>query len=172
MSATVSIPAARPWLPQLLSGQPHQVVGPTDKPYLKRWYLWPQNRWCNGYLHAFLRSDDDQEMHDHPWDFLTLILKGRYTEITPTTMVVRRAGAIAYRRATWRHRVELHTDRRDWTWQIFSDGRPTERPCYTLVITGPRRRPWGFWCANGQFIPWQQFGPGSCGASATGEAKS
>ncbi len=169
MSATVSIPAPRPWLTQLLSGQPHQVVGPTQQPYLKRWYLWPQNRWCNGYLHAFLRSDDAPELHDHPWGFLSVVLKGRYTEITPTGAHLRRPGSIARRRATWRHQIELDIDRHHWTWESLTGGPPPEKPCYTLVITGPRRRPWGFWCASGRFIPWQQFRQGSC---ADGEPRS
>jgi hypothetical protein len=35
-------------------------------------------------LHHILRSDDDRDLHDHPWSFLSIVLKGGYWEHTPT----------------------------------------------------------------------------------------
>ena len=70
----------RDWLPQLLSGRPHKVIGGPD-PYLLRWHVIPRNRLLNVYVHKFLRSDDDRALHDHPWWFVSLILRGRYDEV-------------------------------------------------------------------------------------------
>lgn len=34
------------------------------------------------YLHRFFRGDEDKCLHDHPWHFVSLILKGGYWEET------------------------------------------------------------------------------------------
>ena len=150
MSATVSAPARVRWLPRLLSGNPHQIIGDPDAPYLRRWYLLPPNRHLNIYLHHFRSSDDDRALHDHPWAFASILIAGAYLEITDSASTLRTPGSIARRRADHRHRIQLVTK---------PDG--TERGCWTLLITGPHRRQWGFWCGR-RFVPWQQFGPRGC----------
>lgn len=155
MSASISVPAQQRWLPGLLSGKPHQIIGEPDAPYLLRWFLLPPNRGLNLYLHHFTRSDDPRGLHDHPWDFVSLMLAGSYREVTESGAVVRHWGAVAIRRAEHRHRIEL-----------LSKPDGTSRRCWSIVLTGPRRRPWGFWCRtrNGpaRFIPWQHFGHAGC----------
>lgn len=158
MSASISVPVPQRWLPRLLSGKPHQIIGEPDAPYLLRWFLIPPNRGLNLYLHHFTRSDDPRGFHDHPWDFVSLMLAGSYREITESAAVLRRPGAVAIRRAEHRHRIELITN---------SDGIPQH--CWSIVLTGPRRRPWGFWGPTphggpARFIPWQLFGLGGCDA--------
>jgi hypothetical protein len=49
MSATISVPSSDRWLARLVSGRPHQLIGPPDRPYLLRWFVIPPNRWCNIY---------------------------------------------------------------------------------------------------------------------------
>jgi hypothetical protein len=134
------------WLRKLLSGEPHFVIG-QGAPYMLRWYLIPRNRFFNLYLHKFLRDDDDRALHDHPWWFISILLSGRYLELTddatsPTgyRIIDRQFGDMAYRPATHRHRVIL----------------PMGIPCWTLCITGPRSREWGFWCPKG-FVHWKDF---------------
>jgi hypothetical protein len=152
MSETVSTPSPQRWLTRLLSGQPHQVIGDPENPYLLRWFIIPPNRYCQIYWHRFIRSDEPTP-HDHPWPFCSIILHGKYFEAVPgDRRRLRRAGHIAFRRATHTHRVTLDTT-----------PSGAEKPCTTLIITGPRIRPWGFWCDSQRFIPWQDFGPGGCG---------
>lgn len=103
---TITAPRLRDWLPRLVTGQPHQVIGGHDDPYLLRWYVIPRNPVFNVYLHKFLRSDDDRALHDHPWWFVSLILRGRYDEITDQGARRRNAGSLAFRPAEWRHRVQ------------------------------------------------------------------
>lgn len=133
------------WLRKLFSGEPHFYIGGRDNPYMLRWFLIPRNRWCNVYLHKFLRDDDDRALHDHPWGFLSVMLRGLYFEHTEDGAIVRRAPSLAFRGAEHRHRVSLARD---------FDGKPI--PCWTLVVTGPKTRTWGFWCPKG-FVPWQKF---------------
>jgi hypothetical protein len=135
------------WFRSLLSGKPHFVIGGPGDPYMLRWYVIPRNPWFNIYVHKFLRDDDDRALHDHPWWFVSLILKGGYTEIINESadFVVRMAGTLAYRPATHRHRVVLARDAND---------RPI--PVWTLIATGRKKRTWGFWCPKG-FVAWYDF---------------
>lgn len=130
------------WLKTLVSGQPHFIVGTKENPYLHRWYLIPRNRWLNIYLHQFLRDDDDRALHDHPWRSLSILLRGRYLEITPDGQREFRAGNIIWRNAEYRHRL-----------LISPYGN---RPAWTLFLTGRKVRTWGFWCPQG-FVPWNKF---------------
>ncbi|MBU8819577.1 hypothetical protein KL864_27195 [Mycolicibacterium goodii] len=184
MSETSTLPSNREWFRRLLSGRPHQIIGGSDDPYMLRWYVIPRNPVLNVYLHKFLRSDDDRALHDHPWWFVSLILKGGYTEVTgagrtPRSGLVggRYRGwdrTLVFRPATFRHRVEL--------WPVVEHSKPflgrrdrRELPCWTLIVTGPRRRLWGFWCPSGRgkvdypvrdgdrFVPWTEFGDAGCG---------
>ena len=177
MSATSNLPTNRDWLRRLVSGRPHQVIGGAEDPYLRRWYLIPRNPLINVYLHQFLRSDDDRALHDHPWWFVSLILRGAYTEVTERGSIWRAAAeprrqywgcrVLAFRRAEWRHRVQL---------SMLSPQR--EAPAWTLIITGRRTRSWGFWCPNWvrsqytrhgwvregeRFVHWRDFGDAGCG---------
>ena len=55
------------------------------QPYLERYYVFLKDRnWFpfNVFIHKFLKSDPD-DVHDHPWPYATLILKGGYFEWTP-----------------------------------------------------------------------------------------
>ena len=151
MSATISRPGKAGWRHRLFSGQPHQIIGSGERTYLRRWFLIPANRWCNIYWHRFEGSDEPVP-HDHPWPFASIVLYGSYIEVSSDGRRKRRVpGRLAVRRATYRHYIVLEDD----------DG--TQRPCTTLVITGPHRRDWGFWCAEDRFIPWQEFDASGCG---------
>lgn len=116
------------------SRAPDFIVGESTNPYLNRWWLVPRNRVLNVYLHQFLRSDDDRALHDHPWVWCSVLLRGRYIEVTRDG--ARReyaAGSCRFHRATFAHRLEVVRD----------------VGCWTLFITGPRVRTWGFHCPQG-----------------------
>ncbi len=185
---TITSPRLRDWLPTLLSGRPHQVIGGPDDPYLLRWYVIPRNPVLNVYVHKFCRSDDDRALHDHPWWFVSLMLRGSYSEVTEDARTRRTApeplrlfwgdSPVAFRRAEWRHRVQLMP-------LSGPDLRKVgELPCWTLIVTGRRVRTWGFWCKQtvtlkqpdhpilnpefdvdlpDRFIPWDEFGDAGCG---------
>jgi len=124
---------------------PDQIIGGDETPYMLRWWIIPRNPFLNIYLHRFLRSDDDRATHDHPWANCSILLQGSYTEHQIAaggvhTRTIYNAGDFKIR---WSgkiaHRIELH------------DG-----PCWTLFITGPRYRQWGFNCPNG-WRHWREF---------------
>jgi hypothetical protein len=123
-----------------------------DEPYLERYYLFLKDRSSfpfNIFLHKFLKSDPD-DVHDHPWPYATLILKGGYYEWIP---VFNNQGAKIGEVAKWRgpghfricgatsyHRIELDPSVTTWT----------------LFMPGPKRREWGFLTKRG-WIQHEQY---------------
>lgn len=141
------------WFLGLVSGRPHVYIGGRENPYMLRWFLLPRNRWLNIYLHKFLRDDDDRALHDHPWWFVSLVLSGSYLEYTESGVFFRQPWSIAFRRAEHRHRVALlKCLRTDDPHLVLGECKP----CWTLIVTGRKRRLWGFWCPKG-FVPWHEF---------------
>jgi len=161
-----------------------QNIGPRDNIYLRRWYVIPRNPLFNIYLHQFLRSDDDRALHDHPWLNVSYVLRGSYYEQTIAaggvhSRTLRSAGMFAFRRARQAHRVELLREgkerfvstmktRADGTQFVSAVVRANEIACWTLFITGPRIRAWGFHCPAG-WVHWKKFTkPGAPGEVGPG----
>lgn len=138
--------------------EPDFVIGRKDDPYLRRWWVIPRNRFFNIYLHQILRDDDDRAEHDHPWASCSIILKGGYLEIINGVVHQRRPGTIRFRRSIEHHRLTLITNR--WRWTGVGRRRRLDLqrvvPCWTLFITGPKVREWGFYCKNG-WVHWKDF---------------
>ena len=115
----------------------------SNEPYLTRYYLFLKDRkWFpfNIFVHNFHKSDPD-DLHDHPWPFITIILKGGYWEHTPKGKFWRGAGKINWAKSTALHRVELEPEVDTWT----------------LFIPGPSVREWGFidkgiWKRHDQYL--------------------
>lgn len=115
------------------------IIGGAENPYIYRWWVIPRNTWFNIYLHKIVRDDDDRALHDHPWVNLSIILKGCYYEVTPRGRKLRRSWVPILRMPKAAHRLEL------------PDGH-----CWSLFITGPRVREWGFLCPKG-WVHWKIF---------------
>lgn len=117
--------------------KPDELVGGG---YMLRWHLIPRNRFFNIYLHNIKRSDRGLSLHDHPWWSMSIILRGAYREILVGSSKIRRAGSFILRRPETFHRLEAI----DWG------------DIWTLFITGPRIREWGFMSPNG-WVRWDRF---------------
>jgi hypothetical protein len=78
-------------------------------------------------------------MHDHPVSFLSIILRGWYTEL--------RNGQVRHRRR-FNFIKALPTDRH----RILYTAPHT----LTLCFMGPKRREWGFWTPTG-WVMWKDF---------------
>lgn len=132
--------------------EPDIYIGGRVNTYMRRWYLIPHNRFFNVYLHHFLRSDDDRALHDHPWWNFSWLLHGDYIEVTAPhegelppggerIETEREAGDFAFRGARKAHRIQLKNE--------WKQGVLVERPVWTLFVTGPKLRVWGFHCREG-----------------------
>lgn len=127
------------WYRQLASKRPPDfIVGTPGQPYMLRWWVIPRNKLFNIYLHKFLRSDDDEALHDHPWLNMSYLLEGSYIEHTKAGSAHRFAGDAKFRFAHTPHRIEI------------------DKPCWSLFVTGPIIRQWGFHCPSG-WKHWKAF---------------
>lgn len=131
------------WCRVAESRQPDFIIGGEDAPYLRRWWIISRNRFFNIYLHQFLRSDDDRALHDHMYVNVSYLLEGTYVEHTIAQGGVNHeqryfAGDLRFRLPWTAHRIEV------------------DQPCWSLFITGPRMRDWGFHCPKG-WRHWKVF---------------
>jgi len=105
------------------------------------------------YLHKIINADP-ADPHDHPWNFVSIILKGGYDEVRhmvgPDRMIGQEGRVYFWRRGHI-NRVKLNEAHRiakiiPGTW--------------TLVFVGRRQREWGFFINEadyGTWIPWQEY---------------
>lgn len=155
----------------MMLGRAHEVVGDRRAPRMRRWYLWKSwrdarlarglpVRWVdrvfdfNVCIHE-IRQDDPPGLHDHSWWNATVVLRGRLVEtnfIGASAVVWRERvragwthvryllpGTVRVRRACDAHRLELAL---------------AHSPAWTLFITGPWRREWGYW-RDGIWVDWR-----------------
>ena len=117
-----------------------EIFGAPECPLLYRWHVVNAGDAGKLMLHWFLPGRAERDCHDHPRDFLTLVLWGSYTD-------TRRDGKVDHVHAPtirWRRAEHAHAT------QAGPYG------CLTLALFGRRRRRWGFWRA-GSWWPWQDY---------------
>jgi len=123
--------------------------------YLSRLHLL-RNRWFGVYVHHIRLPDRERALHDHPWAFVSLILRGGYVEELPDghyrgafpaadtwhrRLVSRRPGSIHRMPADGLHRIRTLAD----------------APCWTLIVRGRREREWGFSLGPNHWEPADQY---------------
>ena len=123
-----------------------------NEPYLERYYLFLKERErfpFNVFLHKFLKSDPD-DVHDHPWPYTTIILRGGYWEWIPIfDSVGRKTGEIQH----WRGPGHFRTCSANSFHRIELDPNIT---AWTLFMPGPKQREWGFLVKN-KWVQWQEY---------------
>jgi len=99
--------------------------------YLTRWRI-VQTPWFGVYLHRMLGPDSRPTIHDHPWSFTSIVLRGGYVErrLDPITR------EIPLRKVRWVNRMRTH--------DAHAIMRLLRVPTWTLVFVGKRRRTWGY----------------------------
>lgn len=129
--------------------------------YMSRWILIHPGGTIR--LHNIRQADQDHDLHDHPWDFVSIILRGGYIEEVPknrldragqggTEYITYEPGDVNMVSAEDSHRIDLVFDRK------LDPLDPGEDGVWTLVFSGNYKRGWGFWSRySGQFIPWREY---------------
>lgn len=120
--------------------------------YMGRWWLFnPYDSerhetrwsWCpiSVRVHHIVRPDRDRHLHDHPWNFRTVVLRGHYVEERENRCYfVRGAGTTASLQFGSFHRIA----------QVSPGG------VWTLFITGRYRGTWGF-KVQAQKVPYRDY---------------
>lgn len=104
----------------------------SDSNCLTRWRV-VQTPWAGFYVHRFDGPDPRPTLHDHPWPFLSCVLRGGYIErrLTPMAMSVQEDHVVR-----WFNRKRTH--------DAHSIVRLLRVPTWTLMFVGRRVRTWGY----------------------------
>lgn len=121
---------------KVLAGEPRawrvqEIHNPVGQLYMRRHFIGSPNDKPHVWVHEILLSDNDRWLHDHPWDYKTVLLSGGYDEETATGTADYAEGVTLSRSAESLHRLHLAS------------------PVVTLFATGQRKREWGFATPDG-----------------------
>jgi hypothetical protein len=130
---------------------PDFVVQYDSRVYLRRWWLVPRNPILNVYLHNMV-GDDADALHDHKYLSLSLMLDGRMIEQYQRWPPISEVWSDVLRPGRWRLRSPWMAHR-----------LIVVKPSWTLFITGPYVKGWGFWCDDKK-LDYREYSRGSgCG---------
>lgn len=154
-------PAIAGWLIRRALNRPYSSIIKNGELYMDRYWLFnpypdtgasgaDRKRWqfpISIRIHHIMLPDQDRDMHDHPWNARTIILRGSYTEqryaklgLLNYTTHLRQAGNTACLSFGEYHRIT----------EISEGG------VWTLFITGKYRGTWGF-LVNGVKVQWRKY---------------
>lgn len=147
-----------------------------DDVYMGRWWLFnPYGRDAKGEqgparfawlpsvrIHHIRRPDQDRDLHDHPWNARTIVLRGWYREerisdgLTAADLRAQAAAGVAaiFQRTTF-HRTMGYTGRLLFG-QYHRINEVSPGGVWTLFITWKKRGTWGF-LVDGKKVPWRQY---------------
>lgn len=111
-------------------------------PYLRGYGLWSSN-WFpfSVRIHHIMQKDLDRHLHDHPWNVITFILKGWYTEIRGDgEQYLRTAGGTASLNFGEYHKIL----------------EVSEGGVFTLFVTFKYQGVWGF-LVNNKKVPYKKY---------------
>ena len=121
------------WLYKKTETLPCRLISRDGAPYLERYYV-GQRFGVTVYLHRFVGCDGDPELHDHPWNALSIVLSGSYIELR---------GRLDGDVGIAKRRVMV----KFWNW-ISADSMHRITSCepetWTLFMHRPRVKGWGF----------------------------
>lgn len=129
------------------------------RPFLDRWGL-VHERFGGFLLHHIADADPGKDLHDHPWAFTSIVLRGGYTEEVADTRVASAMATVAdmYPDSctpgaprSWR-RFSIHHMPLTTAHRITA----AEPGTWTLVLRGPTRRRWGFYLPT-HWIVWTSY---------------
>ena len=154
-------------------GFDHDVIARDGQEYLRRWMF--RCKLFSVRLHHFIGADPDHH-HDHPFSFVSLLLRGSYTEEirfeVETTedeakKRIARGFNVSLERSTgrwsyWGTRIVRRVQQMTWAYRHKSTRHRVQAApegCWTLVLTGPTwdRSDWGFWVTDHQRIDHAEY---------------
>lgn len=145
------------WLYKKTETLPCRLISRDGAPYLERYYV-GQLFGVTVYLHRFVGCDGDPELHDHPWNALSIVLSGSYVELRGRldgdVGIAKQRKRVRF--ANWIGADSMHritsTEPETWTlfvhrprskgWGFFLEDYPSHKVCYKPFDTRPLARWW------------------------------
>ena len=116
-----------------------EIKSKSGKIHFRRWEIL-KTQWFSIWIHGIYAADEDKHLHNHPWDFKSLVLKGSYIEETENGVILQSPGKLNSRNGCEYHKIkELKTP-----------------SVYTLFIATPLKREWGY-NVDGEFIQHENY---------------
>jgi len=158
LAKLLALPFVVQWLIARAMKTPYLHIVKNDSVYMERFWLFnayrssdgkPKYWWCpwSVRIHHIRRPDQDDHMHDHPWNARTFILLGGYieerlieAETHATYQISRWAGCTAKLGYGEFHRII----------SLFPTG------AWTLFISGPYQGVWGY-LVDGLKVQWRTY---------------
>ena len=116
-----------------------EIKSKTGELHFKRWEIL-KTRWGSIWLHAIYKADQDKHLHNHPWDFKSIVLKGSYIEQTSLGNKRQYPGKINVRNGEGYHKIL----------EMISP------VVYTLFFVSKPKRQWGYRVA-GEFVDHETY---------------
>lgn len=104
-----------------------EIRSKEGKLHFRRWQLL-KTRWFSIYIHGIYATDQDKHLHNHPWDYKSIVLKGSYIEETNSGTNTLQFGTITSRNGKDYHKIKTLLT----------------KSVYTLFIVSPVKRVWGY----------------------------
>lgn len=120
------------------------IVSKLGVKHFERWQI-IQTRWFGIYFHCIYQADKDLHCHDHPWDYISIPLWGRFVERKKVKEGVYEFNPVHFGMIIKRKAEEFH--------QIYF---LNSKKVYTLFLTGRRKREWGY-DVNGKWYGWEEY---------------
>ena len=96
-----------------------EIISKDGVLHFRRWQV-IKTRWFAIYIHGIYKADEDLHLHNHPWKFVSLILKGSYIERLPGHVInPRLAGTWVYRDTTRFHQIDSLLSPKVYTFNIM-----------------------------------------------------
>lgn len=95
--------------------------------HFRRWRIL-YTPWFKINLHGIYKRDEDKHLHNHPWNFASIVLKGFYVEEKSDGLNLRYPGQIAIRKKDVFHKI----------YSLCS------KSVYTLNIMWGKEEVWGY----------------------------
>ncbi len=111
-----------------------EIKSKEGKLHFRRWEIL-KTPWFSIWLHGIYAADKDLHLHNHPWDFKSIVIKGSYIEETENGPVKQYPGKFNSRDGNSFHKIK----------SLMSSA------VYTLFFVGKQKREWGY-KVNGSFI--------------------
>lgn len=136
----------------------------TDAAYLVRLRIL-ESPWFGIYLHRFNLPDPRPTLHDHPWNFRSLVLRGGYVEATAYS-AARTDSRPVNSDPAW----PATTYGEHGAWRTLRKGSVNRKraedvhtivhllrvPTWTLMLVGRRRRVWGYLDRDGTWTAFDE----------------
>jgi hypothetical protein len=104
-----------------------EIRSKEGKLHFRRWQLL-KTPWFSIYIHGIYAPDQDKHLHNHPWDYKSLVLKGSYIEETNNGVNLLKFGSVTSRNGEDYHKIKT----------LLTNS------VYTLFIVSPAKRTWGY----------------------------